>query len=194
MLLSRGTTYRFLFLLCVFLVSYLFASQPIITRAIDQARVIIIKSLVDETTPSTSTTSTTTSTTSQKTVPPTTTTATTTILQSNQSFNGSDQPKEAFVTFSNNAPNYLALLRVLLDSVHTFSTRPIIAFGIDVDLNIDVKEYPRLIKRRIAQSDCGSVIESSVSFGLRCVYVRPFSPCISVSYTPLSVVTWITAC
>jgi hypothetical protein len=68
-----------------------------------------------------------------------------------------DQPKEAFVTFSNNHPSYLALLKVLLDSVHAFSTRPIIAFGIDVDLDIDVKQYPRVIKRRIQQSDCGPV-------------------------------------
>ena len=67
------------------------------------------------------------------------------------------QPKEAFVTFSNNNPNYLALFKVLLDSVHAFSTRPIIAFGIDVDLDVDIKQYPRLIKRRIAQKDCGPV-------------------------------------
>ncbi|CAM4920436.1 unnamed protein product [Rotaria socialis] len=71
--------------------------------------------------------------------------------------NVSKQPKEAFVTFSNNQPSYLALLNVLLDSVHAFSTRPIIAFGIDVDLNIDETKYPRVIKRRIAQSDCGPV-------------------------------------
>ena len=68
-----------------------------------------------------------------------------------------EQPKEAFVTFSNNQPAYLAVLKVLLDSVHAFSTRPIIAFGIDVDLDIDTKQYPRVIKRRISQSDCGPV-------------------------------------
>ena len=68
-----------------------------------------------------------------------------------------EQPKEAFVTFSNNHPKYLALLKVLLDSVHVFSTRPIIAFGIDVDLDIDTKQYSRVIKRRINQSDCGPV-------------------------------------
>jgi hypothetical protein len=69
----------------------------------------------------------------------------------------SDQPKEAFVTFCNSQPSYMALLNVLLDSVHAFSTRPIIAFGIDVDLDIDIKKYPRAIKRRIKQSDCGPV-------------------------------------
>ena len=66
---------------------------------------------------------------------------------------GLQQPKEAFVTFSNNAPTYLALLKVLLDFVHAFSTRPIIAYGIDVDLNIDVEQYPRVIKRRVKQRD-----------------------------------------
>jgi hypothetical protein len=71
--------------------------------------------------------------------------------------NISEQPKEAFVTFCNNETMYLALFKVLLDSVHAFSTRPIIAFGIDVDLDFDVKQYPRLIKRRIKQSDCGPV-------------------------------------
>ena len=79
-------------------------------------------------------------------------------LPTTQQVDALPQPKEAFVTFSNNAPTYLALLKVLLDSVHAFSTRPIIAYGIDVDLNIDVKEYPRVIKRRIKQSDCGPVI------------------------------------
>ncbi|CAF2130041.1 unnamed protein product, partial [Rotaria magnacalcarata] len=86
-----------------------------------------------------------------------------------------DQPKEAFVTFSNNQPSYLALLNVLLDSVHAFSTRPIIAFGIDVDLNIDTNKYPRVIKRRIAQSDCGpsvyfckihAIVSSNVEYGV----------------------------
>ena len=78
-------------------------------------------------------------------------------LQTTQQADALPQPKEAFVTFSNNAPTYLALLKILLDSVHAFSTRPIIAYGIDVDLNIDVAQYPRVIKRRIKQSDCGPV-------------------------------------
>jgi hypothetical protein len=74
-----------------------------------------------------------------------------------QNTNTSEQPKEAFVTFSNNHPQYLAVLKVLLDSVHAFSTRHIIVFGIDVDLDLDIKQYPRVIKRRIQQSDCGPV-------------------------------------
>jgi hypothetical protein len=75
-----------------------------------------------------------------------------------ENFNLTEQPKEAFVTFCNNQPTYLALLKVLLDSIHAFSTRHIIAFGIDVDLNVNTKEYPRLIIRRISQHDCGPVI------------------------------------
>ena len=84
-------------------------------------------------------------------------------------------PSEAFVTFSDNKPRYLALLTNLLDSVHFFSTRPIIAYGIDVDLNVDSSKYPRLIKRRLSQQDCGksiffckihAMIESQVDYGV----------------------------
>ena len=171
MLCSRGSIFRFLFILCEFLISYLFASQMNITRVIDEARMILSKTLSGTTTEPTSTT---TSTTTKTTVTTTTTTVTvtTTILKTNQSSNYTGQTKEGFVTFSNNDANYLALLRILLDSVHAFSTRPIIAFGIDVDLNVDVKEYPRLIKRKIAQSDCGPVIECRASFRSRRVYLR----------------------
>ena len=194
MLCSRGAIYRFFFILCVFLISYLFASQLNVTRVIGEARVLISKSLSSETTqpPSTTTSKTTQTTVTTTTTATTVITSTTKILNTNQSTNYTDQPKEAFVTFSNNDPTYLALLKILLDSVHAFSTRPIIAFGIDVDLNVDVKEYPRLIKRKIAQSDCGPVIECRTSFGSRCVYLRHFSQSISVNYTPLSVVTWTT--
>jgi hypothetical protein len=82
---------------------------------------------------------------------------------------------EGFVTFSNNNPKYLALLTNLLDSVHYFSSRPIIAYGIDVDLDLDVNKYPRLIKRRLNRSDCGSsiyfckilaIIESKLDYGV----------------------------
>ncbi|UJR24649.1 hypothetical protein I4U23_006023 [Adineta vaga] len=93
----------------------------------------------------------------------------------NLNSNNSDQPKEAFVTFCNNNPLYLSIFEVLLDSIHTFSTRHIIAFGIDVDLNIDTKKYPRLIKRRISQRDCGpsvyfckihAIVSSNVEYGV----------------------------
>jgi hypothetical protein len=84
-------------------------------------------------------------------------------------------PNEGFVTFSNNNPDYLALLTNLLDSVHYFSTRPVIAYGIDVDLNIDTDKYPRLIKRRLNKADCGKsiffckihvIIESKLDYGV----------------------------
>lgn len=87
----------------------------------------------------------------------TTTTIPTNDTTTSQNSSIDQQPKEAFVTFSNNAPSYLAVLKVFLDSVHAFSTRPVIAFGIDVDLDIDTVKYPRVIKRRIKQSDCGPV-------------------------------------
>ncbi|CAF0732458.1 unnamed protein product [Adineta steineri] len=85
------------------------------------------------------------------------------------------QPKEAFVTFSNNNPHYLGVLNVLLDSVHAFSTRPIIAFGIDVDLHINLTKYPRVIKRQIKQTDCGpsvffckihAIVSSNLDYGV----------------------------
>ncbi|CAF0905702.1 unnamed protein product [Rotaria sordida] len=84
-------------------------------------------------------------------------------------------PREAFVTFCNNQPKYLSLLIVILDAVHHFSTRPIIAYGIDVDLNIDNKKYPRLIKRRLSQKDCGpsiyfckiyAIVHSQIDYGI----------------------------
>ncbi|CAF1281544.1 unnamed protein product [Rotaria sp. Silwood1] len=96
-------------------------------------------------------------------------------LPTTQNTNISQQPKEAFVTFCNNQPSYLTLLNVLLDSVHSFSTRPIIVFGIDVDPDVDDKKYPRVIKRRISQSDCGpsvyfckihAIVSSNVEYGV----------------------------
>lgn len=90
----------------------------------------------------------------------------TTQKNDSQNSNATDQPKEAFVTFSNNNPTYLSLLKVFLESVHTFSTRPIIAFGIDVDLDIDIKEFPRVIKRRIKQSDCGPSVYFCKIYGI----------------------------
>jgi hypothetical protein len=84
-------------------------------------------------------------------------------------------PSEGFITFSDNNPKYLALLTNLLDSVHYFSSRPIIAYGIDVDLDVDVNKYPRLIKRRLKKKDCGpsiffckihAIIESKLDYGV----------------------------
>jgi hypothetical protein len=109
-----------------------------------------------------------------------------TVKNESNNTNISEQPKEAFVTFSNNQPSYLAVLKVLLDSVHAFSTRPIIAFGIDVDLDIDVKQYPRVIKRRIKQSDCGPVRFNSILQNQNNPF--SFSRFIFVKSMPLSVV------
>ena len=54
---------------------------------------------------------------------------------------------EGFVTFA--TENYFSLLEILLESIHAFSTRPIIAFGINADIPFDQEKYPRLIKKRI---------------------------------------------
>lgn len=84
-------------------------------------------------------------------------------------------PSDAFVTFSNNNSGYLALLTNVLDSVHHSSTRPIIVYGIDVDLNIDTKKYSRLIKRRLSQKNCEksiyfckiyAIIHSKIDYGI----------------------------
>jgi hypothetical protein len=90
-------------------------------------------------------------------------------------FSMNNTPNEGFVTFSNSDPKYLALLTNLLDSVHYFSTRPIIAYGIDVDLNLNMTKYPRLIQRRLNEKDCGpsiffckihAIIESKLDYGV----------------------------
>ncbi|CAF3502908.1 unnamed protein product [Adineta steineri] len=84
-------------------------------------------------------------------------------------------PREAFVTFCNNNPKYLALLTNVFDSIHSFSTHPIIVYGIDTDLNIDSKKYPRVIQRRLSQKDCGNsiyfckfyvIVHSQVDYGV----------------------------
>lgn len=66
--------------------------------------------------------------------------------------------KEAFVTFTNFQQNYIELLDVLLDSVHLFSTRPIIVFSVDFDLIINMTRHPRVYAKRISQKDCGPTI------------------------------------
>ena len=71
--------------------------------------------------------------------------------------NLSEKPKEAFVTFTSR--KYVKLLKVLLDSVHTFSSRPIIVYAIDVDIDINLNQYPQVIIRTISQKDCGPVID-----------------------------------
>ena len=54
---------------------------------------------------------------------------------------------EGFVTFATS--NYFPLLEVTLASVHEFSTRPIVAYGVNADIPFSCERFPRLIKRRI---------------------------------------------
>lgn len=84
-------------------------------------------------------------------------------------------PREAFLTFSDNKPHYLALLANLLDSVHEFSTRPIIVYGVDVEINVNLTKYPRVIKRQIHRQDCGpsvyfckikAIVDSGLDYGV----------------------------
>ena len=164
-LLSRSTFYRLVALCGLCFASYFFIYKTDISttvastyrllvtitdlnRAASTATVVPLVSITSSPTSS-----------NKNDVPSSMTNSNLTNGSNNTSSNTADlqQPKEAFVTFSNNHPKYLAILKVLLDSVHAFSTRPIIAFGIDVDLDIDTKQYPRVIKRRISQSDCGPV-------------------------------------
>lgn len=58
-----------------------------------------------------------------------------------------DLIEEGFVTFATR--DYFSLLHVLLDSIKAFSTRPIVAFGINADIPFSTEEYPFLIKKRI---------------------------------------------
>jgi len=84
--------------------------------------------------------------------------------------------EEAFVTFATG--NYFSLLEVLLDSIHYFSKRPVVAYGINADIPFSLQNYPRLIKKRI-DVDLKKVkifhmkpriiLESNVQFG---VYVE----------------------
>lgn len=55
--------------------------------------------------------------------------------------------EEGFVTFA--TKNYFPLLQVLLDSIKAFSSRSIIAYGINDDIPFSTTEYPFLIKKRI---------------------------------------------
>ena len=55
--------------------------------------------------------------------------------------------EEGFVAFA--SKSYFPLLEIMLDSVHYFSTRPVIVYGINDDIPYDTDKYPRLIKRRI---------------------------------------------
>ena len=85
-------------------------------------------------------------------------------------------PKEAFVIFTNQQKQYVALLDVLLDSIHLFSSRSVIVFTVDFDLMINRTRHSRLFTERIAQNDCGpniyackiyAMIASEVQYGVQ---------------------------
>lgn len=69
-----------------------------------------------------------------------------------------DPTEELFIVFC--TKSHEALLEVLVNSVHKFSTRHILAYGIDFDITLANKTYPRLLTRRIKHSDCGLNIYS----------------------------------
>lgn len=56
-------------------------------------------------------------------------------------------PTEAWITFATS--NYFELLEVTIASAHAFSSRPIIAVGVNADIPFSQEKYPRLIKKRI---------------------------------------------
>jgi hypothetical protein len=56
-------------------------------------------------------------------------------------------PKEGWVLYATD--NYFSLLEVAIASLHSFSSRPVIAVGLNADIPFSQKIYPRLIKKRI---------------------------------------------
>ncbi len=59
----------------------------------------------------------------------------------------SSSPKEGWVVFA--TEDYFDLLEVAIASVHAFSTRSVLAFGVNADIPFSLEKYPRLIKKRI---------------------------------------------
>ncbi len=95
---------------------------------------------------------------------------------SRRTVNRKHYPKEAFVTVINSQKNYIELLDILLDSVHLFSTRPIIIFSIDFNLTINQTRHSRVTVERISQNECGSnvfackffaIVSSEVNYGVQ---------------------------
>ena len=75
-------------------------------------------------------------------------------------------PKEAFVTCTDSHQSYVELLYVLLDSVHLFSSRPVMVFAVDFDLAINRTRHSRVIVQRISKKDCGPTIYSCKLFAM----------------------------
>lgn len=59
------------------------------------------------------------------------------------------KPEEAWIVFATS--NYFELLEVTIASEHEFSSRPIIAVGVNDDIPFSSEKYPRLIKKRVDQ-------------------------------------------
>lgn len=84
----------------------------------------------------------------------------------------SDSPKEAWIAFATS--NYFELLEVTIASVHEFSSRPIIAVGVDADIPFSTEKYPRLIKKRVNSTPNLSlfyqkpriILESDLDYGI----------------------------
>lgn len=56
-------------------------------------------------------------------------------------------PKEAWVVFA--TESHFALLEVAVAGIHAFSTRPVVAVGVNADIPFSLEKYPRLFKKRI---------------------------------------------
>ena len=56
-------------------------------------------------------------------------------------------PTEGWVVFA--TESHFALLEVAIAGIHTFSTRPVVAVGVNADIPFSLDKYPRLIKKRI---------------------------------------------
>ncbi len=55
--------------------------------------------------------------------------------------------QEGWVAYA--TEDYFSLLEIAIASAHTFSTRPIVAVGLNADVPFSTQKYPRLIKKRI---------------------------------------------
>lgn len=60
---------------------------------------------------------------------------------------------ELFIVFS--TQSHEGLLEVLVKSIHHFSTRSILAYGIDYDITLSKIEYPRLLTKKLDRDSCG---------------------------------------
>ncbi|CAF1490477.1 unnamed protein product [Didymodactylos carnosus] len=86
-------------------------------------------------------------------------------------------PKEAFIVFIDCKRPYLELLDVLFDSIHLFSTRPIIAWSLDFELKVNRKKHPRVIVKSTVRKICGpysiyscklfAMVHSGVHYGVQ---------------------------